>query len=112
MLTQALVLSIQIIGIKICFSEGMIMGWFMIGTANLLDKIFGLKVSKYIQKPLWDCFVCMASFWVIILSWSFDIKMILLVCGLNLIIDKIIPDASETYWPGVDKVPRLSDLSQ
>lgn len=104
MLTQALILSLQIIAIKVSFMEGMWMGWFQIGVANILDRIVGLKWSRYIQKPLWDCFPCMASLWVMILSGSFvfDFRsmrfntdlmlMILLVSGINFIIDIIIPD--------------------
>lgn len=95
MLYEAFILSIQIIAIHVCFMEGMILGWFRISTANMLDWLVGKRWSKIIQKPLWDCFTCMASLWVIVLTFSFDIKLILLVAGLNFIIDKIIPDASD-----------------
>lgn len=97
MLYQAFILCLQIIAISVCFSEGMILGWFRIGAANLLDWMIGKRWSKIIQQPLWGCTTCMASVWTCILTWSFDIRLILLVAGMNYLIDKIIiPYAPET----------------
>lgn len=92
MIINAIILSLQICGIKVCFMEGMILGWLRIFIANFLDLVAGRKWSKIIQKPLFECYACMAGLWTVILTWSFDIKMILLVCGINYITDKIIPD--------------------
>jgi len=91
MLMNAFIISIQIIAVHLCFKQGEIFGEVRIATANLLDWLFGKSMSIYIQKPMWNCVVCMASIWTIILSWSFDIHLILLVCGINYFLDKFIP---------------------
>jgi len=85
---NALILSIQILAIYILFSQGMLLGSVRIYTANKFDSWFGLKASRYIQKPLWDCFPCMASVWTIVLTHDFSIGMILLVCGINFLIQE------------------------
>lgn len=90
MIIEALILSLQITAIYIVFQQGMLLGWFRIMMANVLDKRFGMLRSRYIQKPLWDCLPCMASVWTIILMWKIDVRMILLVCGVNVIINKFL----------------------
>ena len=86
-LEKGLVISLQILCIYALFQEGMILGWLRIWAANHFDKLGG-KTSRYIQKPLWDCFVCMSSFWTIVLTFSFDLKLIMVVCGINTLLDK------------------------
>jgi hypothetical protein len=54
--------------------------------AELTGKIW----SKHWQKPLWSCVICMSGLWTIILTWSLNIPLIFLVCGINVLIDKII----------------------
>lgn len=105
MIIQAIILSLQITAIYIVFQQGMLLGWLRIGAANLLDDSFGFcckkmnidsplltgkKLSLYIQKPLWECLMCMSSVWTIVLTHSFNIKLILLVCGINSLIDKFL----------------------
>ena len=104
MLIHALILSLTITAIYILFQEGMLLGWFRVLAENKIDKVFislakkfkeqyvisGKKWSKYIQKPIWGCLICMASVWTIILTWSVDVKLIFVVCGINVIIDKFI----------------------
>lgn len=90
MIITALILSLQITAVYIVFRQGMLLGWFRIMMANVLDKRFGMLRSRYIQKPLWDCLPCMASVWTIILMWKIDVRMILLVCGMNVIINKFL----------------------
>ena len=85
---QTVILSIEILAIYLLFREGMLLGWFRIVGANLFDMAFSKQWSRYLQKPLWDCYVCMSSFWTIILTLDFDVKQILLVCGLNFLITK------------------------
>lgn len=92
MIIEALILSLQITAIYIVFQQGMFLGWFRIGMANVFDKVFGKKMSRYAQKPIWDCLPCMASVWTIILMWKVDVRMILLVCGMNVIINKILDE--------------------
>lgn len=92
---QATILSIQIIAVHIAFSDGNIFSFIRIAGANVLDKIFGKTASVIAQKPLWECYVCMASVWTILLTWSFDIELILLVCGINYLVQKTIMNEGE-----------------
>jgi hypothetical protein len=90
MIERAVILSLQITAIYMLFQEGMILGWLRIKVANALDRRFGLVSSKYIQKPVWDCLTCMAGIWTIVLTLSFNWKLILAVCGMNSLIDKLL----------------------
>ena len=98
MIGQIAVFSLIITGIYTSFQEGNIFSFIRVFYANIFDKAFGRKASRYIQKPLWDCLPCMGSIWTILLSWivtenvtwRIDVLLILAVCGLNLIIDRII----------------------
>lgn len=105
MLIQAIILSLIITAIYILFQEGMLLGWFRIGVENKVDEsciwlakkfkkenpvLTGKKWSKYIQKPLWGCLICMASIWTVVLTGAIDVKLIFIVCGINVIIDKFI----------------------
>jgi hypothetical protein len=96
MIELALILSLQITAIYVCFQEGMLLGWLRIFLANWLDKYLGSKISRYVQKPIWDCLPCMASVWTLLLALRYirepDIIMalILIVCGINVLIDKIL----------------------
>lgn len=92
MIQHAIILSLQILAIHLAFSDGNIFSPVRGMGGNLLDKVFGKITSITIQKPLWDCYVCMASVWTITLSRSFDIFLILLVCGINYIIYKTFFD--------------------
>lgn len=90
MIEQAIILSLQITCIYQLFQQGMLLGWFRIEVANVLDGKLGLKASLYVQKPVWDCLICMASLWTCILTFSFDLKLMLVVCGINTLIDKLL----------------------
>jgi hypothetical protein len=79
----------MITGIWISFQEGNIFSFIRVLIANFLDK-WNPKLSKYIQKPLWDCMPCMGSFWTIVLSWSFNIPLILAVVGALVVICNVI----------------------
>lgn len=78
MLPIALEISLVCTGIHVCFWEGMIFGMF----AN--------KMEHWIFKPIVTCLSCMASVWTILLTQSIDIKLILVVCGINTIIASLI----------------------
>ncbi len=92
MLAAAGVISLKILSIHLLFQQGMLLGWFRIGAANMFDWLMGPKVSRYVQKPLWDCLPCMSSVWTIIFTLSFDINLMLVVCGINFIIDQFTQD--------------------
>jgi hypothetical protein len=105
MLQNIIILSLVITGIYIVFQQGMILGWLRIMVANWIDEVLmfvckklnvhnplvtGQKVSRYVQKPLWDCLTCMSCLWYIILIHSFNLITILAICGLNSLIDKFL----------------------
>jgi hypothetical protein len=94
MLQQTVFFSLCIVAIHFCFSEGGVFSFVRIAGANLLDKL-GKRTSKIIQKPLWDCLPCMASVWTILLSWSFDILLMLSVCGFNMLIVLFLPESKD-----------------
>lgn len=86
MLEKAIIISLQITAIYVLFQQGSLLGGVRIYLSNMLDKYFSKVTSIYIQKPLWECLFCMSSVWTILLTMSFDIKLILCVCGANCII--------------------------
>ena len=96
--THALYVSLIITGFYIACQSGYVLeypkGWIQ----TLLDKVFG-KYSKYIQKPLFGCMLCMSSVWTISLSlvfgWFtlFELPFaILIVCAINALILSVIKD--------------------
>jgi len=105
MIIHALILSFQITAIYILFQDGMLLAWLREWAETPIDESFiwlakkakkpnplltGKAWSKHWQKPVWGCVICMASVWTIIITWSFNIPLIFLVCGINVIIDKFI----------------------
>jgi hypothetical protein len=86
MLEKAITISLQITAIFVLFQQGSLFGFVRIKGAQLLAKYFDNVKSIYIQKPIWECLCCMSSFWTIVLTWSFDIRLLLCVCGCNCII--------------------------
>jgi hypothetical protein len=107
MIEQAIILSLIITGLHVAFQPGNVLSPVRVFLANGLDKILDNKWSKYVQKPLWDCLACMSSVWTIVLTWSFDIRVILAVCGLNVIISRLI-ERDEAMVP-VEQVTEYHD---
>ena len=95
MLERIVIFTLTCTGIYALFFQGMILGWLRISAANMLDKCFGKKVSRYIQKPLWDCLPCMSFLWICLITWSFDPLVILAVCGLNQMVESVILSGDE-----------------
>lgn len=102
-LLAALNLSIIILAIYLAFDHQNILGGVRAFVANRLDKWVGKTRSVFIQKPLWECYPCMASVWTIIIyalngdllqrlcSDPFEfVLQILLVCGMNKIVESSI----------------------
>lgn len=83
----------------------MLFGPVHIAVANFLDKKLPAKVSRKIQMPLWDCLICMSGIWTIILTKEVDVPLIMTVCGINALIDKIL-----NYEGGIDR-PGLDNIS-
>lgn len=90
MIQQILTVSLICAGLHVASWEGNVFGGVRAFLATWLDRAVGKKWSRYIQKPLWDCLPCMASVWTILFTWSIDPWLILAVCGLNSIIERII----------------------
>jgi G:T-mismatch repair DNA endonuclease (very short patch repair protein) len=101
MIETVICLALIITAIHVCFWQGNILGFARIWTANQLDKYLGIKWSRYVQKPLWDCLPCMSSVWTIVIAWEVDVLMILAVCGAMIFIDQIIvhPDSPDYVKP-------------
>lgn len=104
-------ISLIITAIYVCFSQGMILSFVRVAVANLLDKRIGKKWSLYVQKPLWGCLPCMASIWTVVIAWRFDIWLMLAVCGLNVIISRIIErdETVELEVKGTERVTEYHD---
>jgi hypothetical protein len=85
-----LTIALIITGIHVCFLQGNVLSWLRVWCACKLDRALGLKWSRYVQKPLWDCLPCMGSFWTLLITWSVDIVLMLAVCGLLAIIERTI----------------------
>lgn len=89
MLQQLLISCLILTGIHICFWDGMIL-WRL--------KKYLCCLPYFIQKPLFDCLICMASVWGTVLyfgywynDFSFQwIVFILALAGLNTIASSII----------------------
>jgi len=95
MISVAIEISLIITAVYVLFMQGMLLGWFRILTANLFDWLFGLKWSTIIQKPIWGCLPCMASLWTILLTYSFNLELMLVVCGINILIDNTFLNDAE-----------------
>lgn len=84
-LEQVAKLSIEILGIYVAF-HGILKGP-KAKIATFLDRTFGLKNSKQIQKPLWGCFPCMSSFWSIVLTGTINPFLMIALAGTNYLIE-------------------------
>jgi hypothetical protein len=92
----ALHISLCILAVYSSTREGMILSRPRAAMHSFMDRIFGVVWSEWLSKPLFDCFVCMASFWTLVLSPVFDVKIIdipitmLMVCGINTIFSALL----------------------
>lgn len=110
---QLIEISLICTGIHVCFVEGMILYPFRLEILlmDLYEKYPKWSAEKWlkiantlnlIQKPLYDCLPCMASFWTCVILWKIDIKSILIVCGMNAIIASILQFFDNTKLPEND----------
>jgi hypothetical protein len=97
LLLYCLVIVFKNAAVYICLQEGMLLGWFRIAGANFLDKHFGAKASRYIQKPLWDCLPCMSSLWTscwLLIYGAYNLffwfECVMIVCGMSVIVSFFI----------------------
>ena len=93
MLQLVILNSLAILGLHICFWEGMI---FFKARKHLK------RLPRVIQKPLFDCLMCMSSIWglTFFLCWNglslnviAMVTHVLAVCGCNVILDSCVH-----YW--------------
>lgn len=89
MLQHIVALSLMITGVHLAFQQGNVLSPIRVWCANQLDKRVGQKRSRIIQKPLWDCLVCMSSIWTL-LFYGFHPLTVIAVAGLNAIIENAI----------------------
>ncbi len=100
MIQVIVVVSLMITGVFIAFQQGNVFSFIRVWCANQLDKALGLKWSRYVQKPLWDCLPCMASVWGVAFGFVFlsdwrIIIVVLAVCGLNALFAKAFFEEEE-----------------
>ena len=107
---QLIEISFICAGIHVCFMEGMIFDYLRLDIMlmDLYEKYPKWSAEKWlkianalnwIQKPLYDCLPCMASFWTCIILWKIDIKSMLIVCGMNAIIASLLQFFDNTKLP-------------
>lgn len=100
MILIALKISLIITAIYSVTREGMIAHPIRTRIKTFLDKKIGQQVSEIITKPLFECLVCMSSFWTLVLMWFwidvsiyssvYVLLLILTVSGINSIINHFI----------------------
>jgi len=58
-------------GVFLVTDKGKLLHCPAVWVSTLLNRWFGEKVSRYITSPLYDCIICMGSFWgaVTLLTW-------------------------------------------
>lgn len=89
MILLAFTISIITIAIHALFWDGMVLSWM---------KPALYRLPQFMRKPLFECLICMSSFWtlVIMLIYGMDlfgirtILVMLMVCGINVIWDSLI----------------------
>jgi len=97
-LLSTVAISLISTGVHMCTRDSFILAKPRAAYQTLFDRIFGVKTSEILSKPITECLICQSSFWSIILFWIFGIKfvylpfLILSVCGLNTIITAKIKD--------------------
>lgn len=108
---QLIEISLICTGIHVCFLDGMVFYRFRLCdiVMNAYQNIYpSCTVKQYklvdsimtwISKPLYDCLPCMASFWTIVLMQKFDLKSILIVCGMNAIISSVLQFFANSKLP-------------
>ena len=98
MINTAIQYSLIITFIFICYQDGMIFGW--------LRRFFErLNMPEWVNKPLFDCNICMSGLYTVLLWFvkdhhhlSFNLLwMICLVGGINVIISPFIEGAVMDY---------------
>lgn len=92
MIIECLKLSLVMTAIFVAVQPGNILEIPTAFISTCLDMVFKKRpaISVYIVKPLWGCLPCMGSVWVTILTRHFDLQQILIVVGINCIIDKFL----------------------
>lgn len=93
-LILSLAIALKNTSVHVALWDGMMLSRVREVIASALDRLVGKKWSRYIQKPLWDCLPCMASIWTIAWTLSVNVQLILLVCGVSVLIDCILPHSN------------------
>lgn len=86
---QAITISLKILAVYVVLSEGYALHFVKRNVQEAFDWFFGMRISAVITSPLFNCYVCMSSFWTVIFGfiWSATLfHTMLLVLAFNFII--------------------------
>lgn len=92
MIQLAIPISLKILAIYVVLSEGYALHFVKCAIQDLFYWFLGYKVGAVITAPLFNCYVCMSSFWTIViglimgLSWMVIFDVMFLVLAFNFII--------------------------
>ena len=102
--TNLILCSLFVLGMKKILSEDGVLGVLttpnenLISTANFKGRHLTANLLRYISKPLYYCYPCMASFWGVVFfllkskgHWASELFLfVVIVCGINLIIGTVL----------------------
>lgn len=106
-MNEAIQISIWCLAIHALFWEAMFLFWLggiIHGLLSILfyaltfgDPVAASKAASWLIKPLFDCLICMSSFWTVILGhccmgieWQLIPGVMLSVLGMNVIADSAV----------------------
>jgi hypothetical protein len=91
-MNESFIIAFAVLAVYTCFQDGMIFSFIRIKMANEWDQLLGQSTSKIIQKPLWDCLVCMTFWWggAIALFAGYSFISVVVAMGMNAVIDKFL----------------------
>ena len=109
MIHKAIDISIMTLGVWVVLSDGFAFGWLRRFLESFFDGFFlfvlwlvgynpwnspAMGISDKVQRPLFNCYICMSSFWTLVftkfsITWQTPLLM-LTVCGINYLISKAI----------------------
>ena len=96
LILSSFVVSVSIIAIHKCFSEGMIFYPVRKWITYKICKCMDCKCAEWVQHPLWACPYCMSSVWGITLSLLIRVELvmipfvILMACGWLVLFGRLL----------------------
>jgi hypothetical protein len=70
-------------------------GYILHGVRNSIAEILYTVKMRWLEKPLYDCLPCMASFWGFFFWWidggNYNlVDVVLITCGINCLIERVV----------------------